>query len=29
MEESGFITGMPITVTMERGRIVIETEINV
>nr|WP_240844359.1 SymE family type I addiction module toxin [Pectobacterium aquaticum] len=29
MEESGFMTGMPITVTVERGRIVIETEINV
>ncbi|XKS44725.1 type I toxin-antitoxin system SymE family toxin [Pectobacterium carotovorum] len=29
MEECGFMTGMPITVTMERGRIVIETEINV
>nr|WP_310793623.1 SymE family type I addiction module toxin [Pectobacterium parmentieri] len=28
LEESGFITGMPITVTVERGRIVIETEIN-
>nr|WP_240822914.1 MULTISPECIES: SymE family type I addiction module toxin [Pectobacterium] len=28
MEESGFMTGMPITVTVERGRIVIETEIN-
>ncbi|MFJ5485745.1 SymE family type I addiction module toxin [Pectobacterium actinidiae] len=27
-EESGFITGMPITVTVERGRIVIETQIN-
>ncbi|WP_419721135.1 SymE family type I addiction module toxin, partial [Pectobacterium versatile] len=27
--ESGFMTGMPITVTVERGRIVIETEINV
>ncbi|WP_419721136.1 SymE family type I addiction module toxin, partial [Pectobacterium versatile] len=26
--ESGFMTGMPITVTVERGRIVIETEIN-
>ncbi|WP_337957853.1 SymE family type I addiction module toxin, partial [Pectobacterium polonicum] len=25
---SGFMTGMPITVTVERGRIVIETEIN-
>ncbi|BES85624.1 SymE family type I addiction module toxin [Pectobacterium araliae] len=29
LEESGFMTGMPITVTVERGRIVIETEINV
>ncbi|WP_433915781.1 SymE family type I addiction module toxin [Pectobacterium aroidearum] len=28
MEASGFMTGMPITVTVERGRIVIETEIN-
>nr|WP_240822960.1 SymE family type I addiction module toxin [Pectobacterium aquaticum] len=28
MEESGFMTGMPITVTVERGRIVIEVEIN-
>ncbi|MBN3069934.1 type I toxin-antitoxin system SymE family toxin [Pectobacterium brasiliense] len=28
LEESGFITGMPVTVTMERGRIIIETEIN-
>ncbi|KFX23259.1 hypothetical protein KP24_14865 [Pectobacterium atrosepticum] len=28
LEESGFMTGMPITVTVERGRIVIETEIN-
>ncbi|MEI7374018.1 SymE family type I addiction module toxin [Pectobacterium brasiliense] len=28
MEESGFITGMPITVTMERGRIIIERQIN-
>nr|WP_235778075.1 SymE family type I addiction module toxin [Pectobacterium wasabiae] len=28
MEESGFMTGMPITVTVERGRLVIETEIN-
>ncbi|WP_367301393.1 SymE family type I addiction module toxin [Pectobacterium brasiliense] len=26
--KSGFMTGMPITVTVERGRIVIETEIN-
>ncbi|MEI7001720.1 type I toxin-antitoxin system SymE family toxin [Pectobacterium parmentieri] len=24
----GFMTGMPITVTVERGRLVIETEIN-
>nr|WP_240349528.1 type I toxin-antitoxin system SymE family toxin [Pectobacterium brasiliense] len=28
MEESSFIIGMPITVMVERGRIVIETEIN-
>ncbi|MDY4378085.1 MULTISPECIES: SymE family type I addiction module toxin [Pectobacterium] len=28
MEESGFITGMPVTVTMERGRIIIERQIN-
>ncbi|POE01741.1 type I toxin-antitoxin system SymE family toxin [Pectobacterium aquaticum] len=28
LEESGFMTGMPITVTVERGRIVIEVEIN-
>ncbi|UUE59857.1 type I toxin-antitoxin system SymE family toxin [Pectobacterium aroidearum] len=28
MEECGFITGMPVTVTVERGRIIIETEIN-
>ncbi|MFP1767485.1 SymE family type I addiction module toxin [Lonsdalea quercina] len=28
LEVSGFMTGMPITVTVERGRIVIETEIN-
>ncbi|MGI8474541.1 SymE family type I addiction module toxin [Pectobacterium brasiliense] len=28
MEESGFITGMPVTVTVERGRIIIETQIN-
>nr|WP_237613391.1 SymE family type I addiction module toxin [Pectobacterium parmentieri] len=28
MEESGFITGMPITITVERSRLVIETEIN-
>ncbi|MBA0173488.1 type I toxin-antitoxin system SymE family toxin [Pectobacterium versatile] len=28
LEEPGFITVMPITVTVERGRIVIETEIN-
>ncbi|WP_257982016.1 type I toxin-antitoxin system SymE family toxin [Pectobacterium aroidearum] len=26
--ESGFITGMPVTVTVERGRIIIETQIN-
>nr|WP_232486839.1 SymE family type I addiction module toxin [Pectobacterium parmentieri] len=28
MEESGFMTGIPITVTVERGRLIIETEIN-
>ncbi|WP_370690986.1 SymE family type I addiction module toxin [Pectobacterium jejuense] len=28
LEESGFITKMPVTVTVERGRIIIETEIN-
>ncbi|MCL6331232.1 type I toxin-antitoxin system SymE family toxin [Pectobacterium carotovorum subsp. carotovorum] len=28
LEVSGFITGMLITITVERGRIVIETEIN-
>ncbi|MEQ9770326.1 SymE family type I addiction module toxin [Pectobacterium jejuense] len=28
LEDSGFITGMPITVTVECGRIIIETEIN-
>ncbi|MEI7343884.1 SymE family type I addiction module toxin [Pectobacterium brasiliense] len=28
MEESGFITGMPVTVKVERGRIIIETQIN-
>ncbi|MBA0173634.1 SymE family type I addiction module toxin, partial [Pectobacterium versatile] len=28
LEESGFITGMPVTVTVERGRIIIETQIN-
>ncbi|WP_375154029.1 SymE family type I addiction module toxin [Pectobacterium parmentieri] len=28
IKELGFMTGMPITVTVERGRIVIETEIN-
>ncbi|MEI7172810.1 type I toxin-antitoxin system SymE family toxin [Pectobacterium parmentieri] len=28
MEECGSITGMPVTVMMERGRIIIETEIN-
>ncbi|MEE3662916.1 SymE family type I addiction module toxin [Brenneria sp. g21c3] len=28
LEESGFITGMPITITVEQGRIVIETGIN-
>ncbi|PWD56532.1 hypothetical protein DF211_22420 [Pectobacterium parmentieri] len=28
LEESGFMTGMPITMTVERGRLIIETEIN-
>ncbi|MFE8146338.1 SymE family type I addiction module toxin [Brenneria goodwinii] len=28
LEECGFMTGMPITVTVERGRLVIEAEIN-
>lgn len=28
LEESGFITGMPVTVTVERGRIIIEPQIN-
>ncbi|MFP1762736.1 SymE family type I addiction module toxin [Lonsdalea quercina] len=28
LEESGFITGMPVTVTVERGRVIIETQIN-
>ncbi|MBN3265633.1 SymE family type I addiction module toxin [Pectobacterium brasiliense] len=28
LEESGFMTGMPITITVERGRLIIETEIN-
>ncbi|MCG8708029.1 type I toxin-antitoxin system SymE family toxin [Brenneria sp. 4F2] len=28
LEESGFITGMPVTVTVVRGRIIIETQIN-
>ncbi|WP_223257649.1 SymE family type I addiction module toxin [Pectobacterium peruviense] len=28
LEESGFITRMPVTVTVERGRIIIETQIN-
>ncbi|MCG8711115.1 type I toxin-antitoxin system SymE family toxin [Brenneria sp. 4F2] len=28
LEESGFMTGMPITVTVEQGRLVIEAEIN-
>ncbi|UVO10541.1 type I toxin-antitoxin system SymE family toxin [Pectobacterium polonicum] len=28
LEESGFITGMPITVTLERVRIIIEAQIN-
>ncbi|KAA8993829.1 type I toxin-antitoxin system SymE family toxin [Affinibrenneria salicis] len=29
LEESAFMTGMPITITVERGRLVIESEINV
>ncbi|MFP1892171.1 SymE family type I addiction module toxin [Lonsdalea quercina] len=28
LEECGFITRMPVTITVERGRIVIETQIN-
>ncbi|MFJ5481492.1 SymE family type I addiction module toxin [Pectobacterium carotovorum] len=28
LKELGFITGIPVTVTVERGRIIIETEIN-
>ncbi|WP_422121323.1 SymE family type I addiction module toxin [Pectobacterium brasiliense] len=28
LEEPGFITGMPVTVTVERGRIIIERQIN-
>ncbi|MDK9444520.1 SymE family type I addiction module toxin [Pectobacterium atrosepticum] len=28
LESSGFMTGIPITVTVERRRLVIETEIN-
>ncbi|WP_071531128.1 SymE family type I addiction module toxin [Pectobacterium wasabiae] len=28
LEECGFITGMPVTVAVERGRIIIETQIN-
>ncbi|UCZ81737.1 type I toxin-antitoxin system SymE family toxin [Pectobacterium carotovorum] len=28
LEESGFITGMPVTVTVEWGKIIIETQIN-
>ncbi|QCR06831.1 SymE family type I addiction module toxin [Brenneria nigrifluens] len=28
LEECGFMTGMPVTVTVERGRIIIETQIN-
>nr|WP_232625573.1 type I toxin-antitoxin system SymE family toxin [Pectobacterium parmentieri] len=28
MEECGFITGMSVTVTVERGRIIIEMQIN-
>ncbi|WP_244322011.1 SymE family type I addiction module toxin [Pectobacterium odoriferum] len=28
LKELGFITGIPVTVTVERGRIIIETQIN-
>ncbi|WP_240431486.1 type I toxin-antitoxin system SymE family toxin [Pectobacterium parmentieri] len=28
MEESGFITGMPVTVIVECGRVIIEAQIN-
>ncbi|PWC16581.1 hypothetical protein DDT52_18435 [Brenneria roseae subsp. roseae] len=28
LEECDFMTGMPVTVTVERGRIIIETQIN-
>ncbi|MBA0215643.1 SymE family type I addiction module toxin [Pectobacterium brasiliense] len=28
LEESGFITGMPVTATVERGGIISETQIN-
>ncbi|WP_395303119.1 SymE family type I addiction module toxin [Pectobacterium zantedeschiae] len=28
MEESGFMTEIPITITVERGKLIIETEIN-
>ncbi|MBA0219331.1 type I addiction module toxin, SymE family [Pectobacterium brasiliense] len=28
LEEPAFITGMPVTVTVESGRIIIETQIN-
>ncbi|WWS37409.1 SymE family type I addiction module toxin [Pectobacterium brasiliense] len=28
LEESGFITEMPVTITVERGRIIIETQTN-
>ncbi|MEQ9885897.1 SymE family type I addiction module toxin [Pectobacterium zantedeschiae] len=28
LEESGFMTGMPITITVDRGRIIVETQIN-
>ncbi|ULS52169.1 type I toxin-antitoxin system SymE family toxin [Pectobacterium carotovorum] len=28
LEESGFITGMPVTVTVEWGKITIESQIN-
>ncbi|RYC39814.1 hypothetical protein DEH81_17810 [Pectobacterium zantedeschiae] len=28
LEESGFMTEIPITITVERGKLIIETEIN-
>ncbi|WP_230856804.1 SymE family type I addiction module toxin [Pectobacterium parmentieri] len=28
LKECGFITGMPVTVTVDLGRIIIETQIN-